>query len=76
MASITLTIDDENLDEFKIGFLKQCPVPLGADNEPLYAENEWLKEAGRRFYVNTYAIGKTNLAIDEANDSINEDIVT
>ena len=65
MATITYTIPDDKIAEFKIGFLKFQPVPLNENNEPIMTEPEWIKEWGRRKFIWAYKNGK-HLTAQEA----------
>lgn len=72
MAQITLTILNEKLAEFKIGFLAMCPIPIDNDPEsetyeqPLFTELQWLKEWIRRDVIRAYRHGKLKLAQEAA----------
>jgi hypothetical protein len=74
MATVVLTIDDLDMDDFKVGFLKAAPVPLDENGDPTMSENAWLKEWGRNQYFRTYRSGKTRTAGETA--VIDENIVT
>ena len=67
MATVTYTIPDDKLEEFKVGFLKACPVPIGENEDtgetaPIMSENAWIKEAGKQFFIKQYRKGKEMLA--------------
>lgn len=66
MITLTYTIADEKLDEFKAGFLKRCPVPKDEEGNPLYSDNAWIKEWGRRQFMSRYKGGKQSLATQTA----------
>lgn len=69
MANITFNIPDSKINEFKTGFLRACPVPTElvlAVPTPLYTENEWIKEWGRRQLKDAYERGKRLLLQDTA----------
>lgn len=74
MAEITLTIPDELVSEFKIGFLKQNPIPTDEDGAALYTDAQWFKESIRQWALSIYKQGKRKLA-QEAAYSIEEDII-
>ena len=49
MASITYTIPDDKLADFKARFLAAHPVPIDVGTlQPEMSENEWIKEWGLR----------------------------
>ncbi len=76
MAKITFTIDDAKLAEFKAGFLKKHPVPIDEDTEvPEFTDNEWLKEWGKRAYINAYRTGKKKIAQDTIAPVTDDNIV-
>jgi len=65
MAKITFTIDDNKLEEFKSGFLKENPVPgLAPKEEKQLTEDQWIKEWGRLQYIRAYKRGKRKIAED------------
>ena len=70
MAQIIFTIPDDKIAEFKAGFLKIRPNP-----EPdTYNDNQWIKEWGKRQYIETYRRGKQALAQEAA--SVEDNLVT
>ena len=74
MASITITIPDAKLTEFKSGFLKRQPVPVDNDTgEPEMSENAWIKEWVKQQLLHYYKSGKKQLAQEAA--SIDQNIV-
>ena len=82
MPDITLSITSAKLAEFKTGFLKLYPVPIDNDTEsedfgePLYTENDWLKEKIKQIVIRDYKRGKQALAKEAADPQIDEEIVT
>ena len=76
MAQITFTIDDANLQEFKLGFLKSRPVPLDASGNPTMTENACIREFGKRVYMNQYQRGKRAIASEATAPVVDETIVT
>jgi hypothetical protein len=74
MASVTITIPDAKLAEFKVGFLKCNPVPTDEDTgDPLFTEDAWMKEWARREYLKMYSRGKRQIATETA--TLDNDIV-
>lgn len=72
MPQIIYNIPTEKLEEFKIGFLKSSPVPIDDETGLLeMTENEWLKEWGRRMFLQAYKNGKQKLAREELEIDIN-----
>ena len=43
MKKITLTATDEDYDAAMPGFLKQNPIPLDDDDQPIYTPGAWIK---------------------------------
>lgn len=62
MPSVTYTISSQNYPEFKAGFLASTPVPTDRSGVPLYTEDQWVKEYGRRSFYQAYVSGKNILA--------------
>lgn len=61
MASVTYTIPDGKLAEFKLGFLNSCPpTPEWGGTD-----NEWIKEWGKLQFMRHYRVGKLKIR-DEA----------
>lgn len=75
MPGLTYTISDAKYAEFKLGFLKLYPVPLNKDGTPTMTENEWVKERGKQWFINSYKRGKAVLH-KEAEAAPEENIVT
>lgn len=67
MASITVTIPDAKFAKFKKAFIKMNPIPEDPDTqEPLFAENEWIKEWIKRVLFKRYKQGREALARETA----------
>ena len=72
MAEVTISIPDEKLAEFEIGFLAKCPVPIDEDpdsetyGKPLFTEGQWIKEWIKRDLLRAYRHGKHQLATEAA----------
>ena len=62
MVTLTYTIQDENLAEFKAGFLIKNPNPPDSG----LTDNQWIKKWGLRQFVDAYAMGKRMLAKNAA----------
>ena len=76
MAQVTFTIDDANLAEFKTGFLRTRPVPLDTSGNPTMTENNWIREFGRRVYMNQYRRGKQEIAETATVPVVDETIIS
>lgn len=76
MATITFTIPDNKLAEFKAGFLKSHPIPQDDDGNPLYTENDWIKEAIRQMIMHSYQAGKERIARESTQPSIDTNIIS
>ena len=66
MVQIILTIPDEKIEEFKLGFLKEYPVPLDKNGDPLYSVIVWVKKIIIDFIITGYCRGKKRLAFEMA----------
>lgn len=70
MASITITIPNDKVAEFKAGFLVICPVPMKnvatspgpPDMQPEMSEVAWIKKVARYGLMDKYRQGKVLLA--------------
>ncbi len=75
MATVTFTIPDNKLADFKVGFLRRIPNnEKNEDSTPMFTDNEWIKEWGKRQYLSKYKDGKQQIANEAA--SIDNDIIT
>ena len=73
MAEITLTIPDNKLARVKAGMLRVYPNDqTDENNEPLYTDNEWLKERVRQFVVDTVRRGESAIAQEAARAALEE----
>ena len=61
MPSVTLTISTDNYNEFKSGFLKERPIPLDENNQPIMSEGNWIKAVIKTFAIQTYKSGKKKI---------------
>lgn len=66
MATVTYTIPDPKLAQFKTWFLAQNPIPLDENKQPLMSDNDWIKECGKRYFLNICMRGKDRLAVKQA----------
>lgn len=67
MPSVTFTIAAEDYVEFKEAFLLCYNVPIDRDTgDPVMADDQWIKEWGRRQYLAAYSLGRKQ-ARDRAN---------
>ena len=74
MPTITYTIPADKAAEFAVGFLKRYPIPLDENAEPTMSQMEWIKECGRRFFVEMYTKGRRHLAIEDIVEE--QDLIT
>jgi len=73
MATITYTIPDNKLDRVKAGLLRVYPnTEVDENNDPVYTDNEWLKERVRRFIVQAVLKGETAIAKEAALNALEE----
>jgi hypothetical protein len=78
---VTITIPNDKLDEFRLGFLKICPVPLvnvadpgdPPDMQPEMSELQWLKKVIRLNLFDKYKQGKALLARE--NEVVDEGVI-
>ncbi len=73
MATITFTIDDAKLQRVKDGVLEVYPNDEKDENDdPIYTDNEWLKELVRRFIVQSVKRGESKKAQEAARAALLE----
>lgn len=65
MAQINYTIPDDKIQEFIIPFLRAKPIPVDEFGDPIMMQQEWIKECGKRMFINVYKIGLQLLKNDE-----------
>jgi len=80
MIRITIEINDEKIEEFKLGFLKVYPVPFSIDmdtGKPRYlmTENEWIVHWTKQQIKDAYARGKTKIAKENMSVGIDEGVI-
>ena len=74
MAQIIYIIgNQEKLQEFKEGFLKECPIPVDKEGEPTMTALEWIKEWGKQQFLRAYLYGKTRYIEESA--IVREDLI-
>jgi len=76
MASVTYTIPDEKLTEFKLGFLKAHPVPCDDEGDPLFTDNDWIKEWGKRNFMSAYKRGKGLIMQESITPEIDDGVMS
>lgn len=69
MVAITITIPNDKLDEFKLGFLKAYPKPSGI------TEIEHVKQFIKDGLLREYRLGKRIIAQQTTTPSIDETVV-
>ncbi len=76
MASFSLTIPDDKVDEFTEKFLAVKPIETDPEtDQPLYTSTQWIKMCFRTYGLGMYRQGKKLLATQEIeydNDIIQE----
>jgi len=73
MATITFNIDDTKLARVRDGVLVVYPNnEKDPDDNPLYTDNQWLREIIRRFVAQTVRRGEAALAQQAANAGLTE----
>lgn len=61
--TVTYTIADNKIAEFKLGFLKFKPnKELDENGDPKYTDAEWIKVWGKKQFMWAYDNGKSVLA--------------
>ena len=66
MTTITFTIPDAKLQRVKDGLLVVFPnTEVDENKNPVYTDNEWLKERIRRFIRDTVERGELKVAQDD-----------
>ena len=67
MATITFTIDNAKLPRVVAGLLTVFPnEEVDNNGDPIYTDNEWLKEVTRRWIVQNVRRGEIKIAKDAA----------
>ena len=62
-ATFPITVPDDKVAEFKVGFLKQNPVPLDEETgQPTMTENAWIKQSVIDMVYQIYLQGKDKLS--------------
>ncbi|MHA1288780.1 MAG: hypothetical protein ACTSPB_15405 [Candidatus Thorarchaeota archaeon] len=56
--TITVTIDDEKLAEYREAFLRVRPIPVDNTGKPLFTEAQWFKQVIKDFIISTFRQGK------------------
>lgn len=75
MINFSLSIEDHKFAEFKTRFLVSTPVPIDEETgEPLFTENQWIKEYARRHMQGRYRKGKIKEA--QGNAVIDDNIIS
>lgn len=63
MATITFTIPNDKLQRVIDGMLEVYPnEEVDENGDPVYTDNQWIKERVRRFVVDTVKRGETVIA--------------
>jgi hypothetical protein len=63
-TTISVSIPDNKVAEFLIGFLRSQPIPLDAEGEPTMTAAAWLKEVAKQKLMWEYTQGKRLLQQD------------
>ena len=76
MASFMLTVPNSKLADFKAGILEIMPNnEVDSNGDPVYTDNQWLKEATRRQMRAIYNAGKQKIVSDAALPIQDPDII-
>ena len=71
-----IEINDSKIEEFKIGFLKQNPVPVSEETGlQEFTDDDWITESLIRWSTGVYKRGKMKIA-QEGGLSIEEGIIS
>ncbi len=62
MADIIISIPNNKLAEFKLGFLKAHPVTLDEEGNPTMSEIQWVRLWIKTGLISAYRRGKLKLA--------------
>ena len=77
MATLTFTIPDAKLADFKAGFLRIFPnQEVDSGGVPSYTDNQWIREKIRRIAFSYYNDGKLILAQEATAPAVDNDIIT
>lgn len=76
MANITFTIPDAKLQRVVDAMKGLYPIPTDANQDPLFTDNQWAKEAVRRWIRDTVARYEQKTAMDAISFSPDDGIVS
>lgn len=66
MISITYSIPNDKVEEFRAGFLKCNPIPVMlGEEQPSMTAKQWIKEWGKQQFLNAYRVGKQQMAREQ-----------
>lgn len=67
MAQITITVPNENTQEFLTRVKRAKPVPRDDKGNAKFTDMQWMKELGRVYFVQLANRGKKLLLLDAGN---------
>lgn len=76
MANISFTIENTKLPRILAAMKGLYPIPIDKDENPLFTDNQWAKEAVRRLVVRDVARWETFIAKEAATVKPDDSIIT
>jgi len=73
---ITLTIPLEKIQKVTEALKTVYPIPEDEDDNPLFTDQDWVKESIRRFVVKTVARWEQQQAVEAISFTLDEDIAS
>ena len=61
---LSFTIPDDKVNELRTAILRDSPVPLDSEGQPIMNDLAWIKHLGVSDYMHRYEKGKRLLAQD------------
>lgn len=76
MAEITFTIDNNKIPRIANAMKGLYPIPKDDNGDPLFTDNQWVKEKVRRWIRDQVARWETKVARDAVNVLSEDDIIS
>ena len=76
MPDITVTIPDDKLQQVENALKAVYPIPEDEDDNPLFTDQDWVKESIRKFIIRTVARWKQQQALSAIPFTLEEDIAS
>ena len=73
---ITITIPHEKIQKVIDALKTLYPIPEDEDSNPIFTDQDWVKESIRRFVVKTVARWEQQQAVKEISFTLDEDIAS